>query len=201
MDVYVHIIDDDAAMLRLLKELLESVRIEVKTYQSAQDFISSIEQVEQGCILSDIRMPRMSGVELQQEIHKMGINIPIIFLTGYADVQTAVEAMQNEAFDFIEKPFNNQNLINRVQQALKYSETLFEEQKIKRKNLHKFNNLTSREKEVFKRIVKGEVNKVIAHKLDISVKTVEVHRSRVITKFQASGLVDLIEINNILQGH
>ena len=194
----VHIIDDDLGMRRLLKELMESVGLNVKTYSSAEDFISTKNNTIIGCIISDVRMPKMSGVELQQKNIEMGVNFPIIFLTGFGDIKMAVTAMQKEAFDFIEKPFNNQYLIDRVQQAIAVSEKNYTEEVSKVKNLSKFECLTKREKEVFDLIVKGETNKSIAYKLDISIKTVEVHRSKIMKKYNASGLASLIGLNDSL---
>lgn len=200
MKPIVHIIDDDQSMLKLLRALMESVKLDVKTYSSAQEFLSKEEGEIFGCILCDIRMPEISGLELQDKINKLGTNAPIIFLTGYADVSIAVESMKKGAFNFIEKPFNNQQLIECVQKAITQSMQLNKEQKTKAVNIKKYNSLTKREAEVFKFIALGEVNKVTAHKLGISVKTVEVHRSKIMSKFNATGLVDLIKINNSING-
>ena len=197
----VHIIDDDSMLLKFLKELLDSVQLDVKTYHSAHDFLSQQKADSPGCILLDIRMPKMSGVELQQEINARGLDLPIIFLTGHGDVQMAVNAMRENAFDFIEKPFNNQHLIDRVQKALELSEMSYKQKNANLSLSQKYNNLSSREKDVFKLIVSGETNKSMAHSLNISIKTVEVHRSRVMTKLNASGLAELIKVERSIPTH
>ena len=188
----IFIIDDDEAVRDGLKWLVESVDLKVVTYVSAQEFLERYEPGPPGCLLLDIRMPGMSGLALQQVLKSRSFNLPIIILTGHGNVQMAVEAMKAGAFDFIEKPFQNQRLLDRIHDAIDESicRNVDNEKRVEAMKLLEL--LTPREHQVLNMVVAGETNKAIAYRLDISEKTVEVHRAKVMEKLGAGSLADLI---------
>jgi two-component system response regulator FixJ len=190
----VFVVDDDQAVRRFLCGLIASVDIPVESYASAQDFLDSYEPGRPGCLLLDIRMPGMSGLELQQELDRRAIDLPVIILTGHGNVQVAVNAMKAGAIDFIEKPFNNELLLDRVQRALsegvKAREVRLGQEAIK----ERMARLTPRERQVLERVIAGDTNKSVARRLGISEKTVELHRSRVMEKMQAGSLAALVKM-------
>ena len=148
-----------------------------------------------GCLVLDIRMPGLGGLELQEELIKRGNTLPIIFITGHGDVPMAVEAMQKGAVDFIQKPFRDQELLDRVREALATDEERREEQQLHAKVNERLSRLTNREREVFDLVVTGKPNKVIAYELGVSQRTVEIHRARVMEKMQARSLADLVKMH------
>jgi two-component system response regulator FixJ len=190
----IFVVDDDAAVRDALKLLLRSVGHAVETFGSAQEFLDAYGEDRAGCLVLDIRMPGMSGLELQQKLNEKHSILPIIFITGHGDVPMAVEAMQAGAVDFIQKPFRDQDLIDRINQALeKYSSNraaLGERNDIRRR----LETLTPREREVLDLVVHGKANKVIAGDLKLSQRTVEIHRARVMEKMQASSLAHLVRM-------
>jgi two-component system, LuxR family, response regulator FixJ len=190
----IFIVDDDAAVRDALKLLLRSVGQAVETYGSAQEFLDAYAEDRPGCLVLDIRMPGMSGLELQQKLNERHSIIPIIFITGHGDVPMAVEAMQAGAVDFIQKPFRDQDLIDRINQALEKDSSnraaLGERNDIRRR----LETLTPREREVLDLVVHGKANKVIAGDLKLSQRTVEIHRARVMEKMQASSLAHLVRM-------
>jgi FixJ family two-component response regulator len=195
----VFVVDDDKAVRRFLRGLIASVGLKVETYASAQEFLDACEPSRPGCLLLDIRMPGMSGLELQKELESRNIRIPIIILTGHGDVQVAVHAMKAGAVDFIEKPFNNELLLDRIQQAVAES-VQADITRVKRDEIaHRMELLTPREHQVLDRIAAGETNKAIARRLDISERTVEIHRARVMEKMQAKSLADLVKMVTMLE--
>ena len=190
----VFIVDDDAAVRRFLRGLIESVNLRAEVYDSAQAFLDSYTPGQIGCLLLDIRMPGMSGLELQEELSRRTIDLPIIILTGHGDVQIAVLAMKAGAVDFIEKPFNNELLLDSVQRAVG-AHVEADHQRAEHDQIIKLVNwLTPREREVLHHLVDGKTNKGIARALEISEKTVEKHRSRVMEKMQARSLASLIKM-------
>ncbi len=193
-NLMVFIVDDDDAVRDSLEELMASVALRVKTFSSAQTFLNSYRTDDGGCLVLDIRMPGMSGLELQDVLRKQGIHLPIIFITGHGDVPMAVEAMQQGAFDFIQKPFRDQDLLDRIKRALDQYEQARKTQEDKRRILERINNLTIREREVMEQIVAGKANKVIAFDLDISRRTVEIHRARVMEKMDARTFAELVRM-------
>lgn len=199
VDPLVHIVDDDEAVRHFLRELMSSVGLEVQTYESAPMFLDTFDPDRPGCILLDIRMPGMSGLELQQALVERGVKLPVIILTGHGDVQVAVHAMKSGALDFIEKPFNNEILLIRVQKAVAGSVEKCEEQSTHDEIRGKFDLLTKREQQVFQRVAEGETNKSIARHFDISEKTVENHRAKVMEKMQAESLASLVRMMLILE--
>ncbi|NLG76189.1 MAG: response regulator transcription factor [Xanthomonadaceae bacterium] len=190
----IFIVDDDAAVRDALKLLLRSVGQAVETFGSAQEFLDAYSEDRPGCLVLDIRMPGMSGLELQQKLNERHSILPIIFITGHGDVPMAVEAMQAGAVDFIQKPFRDQDLIDRINQALEKDSSnraaLGERNDIRRR----LDTLTPREREVLDLVVHGKANKVIAGDLKLSQRTVEIHRARVMEKMQASSLAHLVRM-------
>jgi two-component system response regulator FixJ len=190
----IFIVDDDAAVRDALKLLLRSVGQAVETFASAQEFLDAYSEDRPGCLVLDIRMPGMSGLELQQKLNEKHSILPIIFITGHGDVPMAVEAMQAGAVDFIQKPFRDQDLIDRINQALEKDSAnraaLGERNDIRRR----LETLTPREREVLDLVVNGKANKVIAGDLKLSQRTVEIHRARVMEKMQASSLAHLVRM-------
>jgi two-component system, LuxR family, response regulator FixJ len=190
----IFVVDDDTAVRDALKLLLRSVGQAVETFGSAQEFLDAYCEDRPGCLVLDIRMPGMSGLELQQKLNEKHSILPIIFITGHGDVPMAVEAMQAGAVDFIQKPFRDQDLIDRINQALEKDTSnraaLGERNDIRRR----LETLTPREREVLDLVVHGKANKVIAGDLKLSQRTVEIHRARVMEKMQASSLAHLVRM-------
>lgn len=194
----VFVVDDDEAVRHFLRGLIVSVNLRVQAYASAQEFLEAYQQGSPGCLVLDIRMPGMSGLELQQELNARGIDLPIIVLTGHGSVQVAVHAMKAGAIDFIEKPFNNELLLDRVQKAVAKSVNAYEDRLKQDEILRRQNSLTPREHQVLDLVVAGESNKRIARRLQISDKTVEIHRANVMEKMQARSLADLVKMVSTL---
>ena len=190
----VFVVDDDEAVRRFLNGLIASVGLKVETYASAQEFLDAHEPGRPGCLLLDIRMPGMSGLELQKVLVERNIRIPVIILTGHGDVQVAVHAMKAGAVDFIEKPFNNELLLDRIQKAVAES-VQADTSRVKRVEIaRRMDLLTPREHQVLDMVADGKTNKAIARRLDISEKTVEIHRAHVMEKMQAKSLADLVKM-------
>lgn len=191
----VHIVDDDDAVRKSLQMLFRTVGIDAVVYTSGDEFLRDFDDASEGCILLDIRMPGMSGLEVQKQLCDRGNNLPIIFITGHGDVPMAVEAMQLGAFDFVQKPFRDQDLMDSVSQALSVSEEHHEEVVQKQGIAQRYESLTPREKEVMACVVKGQANKVIAMDRNVSQRTVEIHRARVMEKMEARSLADLVRMS------
>ncbi len=190
----VFVVDDDSAVLSSLKLLLKSVGMNTETYLSAQEFLDSYDPDRPGCLVLDIRMPGMSGLELQEMLQKKKIEVPIIFITGHGDVQMAVHTLKKGAIDFIEKPFNDQVLLDRIQKALAEVNQIRQKQ-IERKTVERnLASLTSREREVMDLVIAGKLNKVIARQLELSQKTVEFHRANVMKKMKVDSVAELVAI-------
>ena len=190
----VFVVDDDHAVRRFLCGLIASVDIPVESYASARDFLENCQHGRAGCLLLDIRMPGMSGLELQQELDRRSIDLPVIILTGHGNVQVAVNAMKAGAIDFIEKPFNNDLLLDRIQRALSDS-VRAREVRLEREALEvRLSRLTPREQQILERVIAGDTNKGVARRLGISEKTVELHRSRVMEKMRAGSLAALVKM-------
>ncbi|MEZ6197825.1 MAG: response regulator transcription factor [Planctomycetota bacterium] len=190
----VHVVDDDPAMRDSIRFLLESVGLPVVCFDSAESFLSACDQDVRGCVILDVRMPGMSGMQLHARLRERDFRIPVIIVTAHSDVPMAVAAMRSGAFDLIEKPFSDQVLIDRVREALEHDaeehRAILAESDI-RAHLE---SLSPREREVMDFVVGGCLNKQIATKLDLSIKTVEVHRSRVMQKMEARSLADLVRM-------
>lgn len=190
----IHIVDDDEAMRKSLSMLIKSIGMNSETYASAEEFLEKFSPSEPCCILIDVRMPGMSGLDLQTHLPEHNISSPVIVMTGYGDIPTAVEAMKGGAIDFIEKPFEHDALIRTIQLCLQFP--VFPHSQIERhKYIKDLDTLTPREQEVFRLLVEGKINKVIAGELNLSVRTVEAHRANIMDKLNAHSLSDLVKIS------
>jgi two-component system response regulator FixJ len=192
----VFIIDDDEGIRDGLEMLLESMGQESRSFASGHDFLVAYEANMTGCLILDIRMPKMSGLEVQRKLKKLNCLIPIIFITGHGDIPMAVEAMRLGAIDFIRKPFNEHHLLERINEALEIDDIQDKQinNKHRDKYKHKIDLLSAREREVFDRVTDGSMNKVIAADFGISERTVEVHRSHVMEKLEVRTLAELVRI-------
>ena len=191
----VFIVDDDLAVARSLRWLIESVQLKVETFASAQAFLDGYDAAKSGCLVLDVRMPGMSGIELQERLTAQRIRVPIIFITGHGDVQMAVRAVQAGAFDFIEKPFNDQDLLDRMQRAISFDAERRERDSLRDQLSALVASLTPREREVMDLVVAGMSNKAVANTLGLSAKTVEVHRAKVMEKMNARSVSDLVRMS------
>jgi two-component system, LuxR family, response regulator FixJ len=190
----VFVVDDDEGVRNSLRFLLKSVGLASRTLSSASEFLDSYKPSQPGCLVLDVRMPGMSGLELQQQLNLRGATIPVIFITGHGDVPMAVEAMQHGAFDFLQKPFRDQELIDRIQRALERdarSRTVLAQHARIRQRIE---SLTPREREVLTLMTKGKPNKVMAAELGVSQRTIEIHRARVMEKTAAASLAQLVRM-------
>ncbi len=190
----VYIVDDDDAVRNSLRLLLKSVGLTAVALPTAQEFLSTYDPQQPGCLILDVRMPGMSGRELQQQLNVRGAVIPVIFITGHGDIPMAVEAMQHGAFDFLQKPFRDQDLIDRIQRALAKDRTNRAELTERSRVRERFESLTPREREVLALVTSGKPNKVMAAELGVSQRTVEIHRARVMEKMHASSLAQLVRM-------
>ncbi len=190
----VFVVDDDQAMRNSLQWLIESVGMQVEVYASADDFLSNYYPGRAGCLLLDVRMPGMSGLDLQERFVRQHIRIPIIIITGHGDVPMAVRAMKAGATDFIEKPFNDELLLDSLRNALELDAKQRQVQEQRSEIAARLGQLTPRELEVMGMVTDGRSNKEIANGLDVSAKTVEAHRARVMEKMQAHSLAELVKM-------
>lgn len=187
----VFIVDDDDAFRDSLSWLLESTPFNILTFASGEAFLQSYNG-DPGCLLLDIRMPGISGLALQQEMIRRKIKIPTLILTGHGDIPVAVSAIKNGALNFIEKPFDDQVLLEHIDKAMVYARQWHQAQSQQHQLDERWDSLSKREKQVMQLVVSGLANKLVAEKLDISPKTVEVHRARVMAKMDADSLADLV---------
>ena len=190
----VFVVDDDEGVRNSLRFLLKSVDLTTRALASANEFLETYKPNQPGCLILDVRMPGMSGLELQQQLNVRGAVIPVIFITGHGDIPMAVEAMQQGAFDFLQKPFRDQDLIDRIQRALERDSrsraALAQHVKIR----ERLESLTPREREVMVLMTRGKANKVMAADLGVSQRTVEIHRARVMEKSGAASLAQLVRM-------
>jgi RNA polymerase sigma factor (sigma-70 family) len=190
----VHVVDDDDAVRKAMCMLFRSDGLSTADYAAPDEFLDAVESSMTGCIVLDIRMPGMDGLDLQQRLQEREITMPVIFLTGHADVPKAVRAMKQGAVDFLEKPFDDEHLLTRVQYALAKG-ALQKHRKAERDQMaQRLEQLTPREREALNLIVAGRTNKEIADQLHISARTVEVHRARLMKKLEAESLSDLVRM-------
>jgi len=190
----VHIVDDDAAVRDSLSLLLRTVGLPSRTYASADEFLVAYMPEEVSCLVADIRMPGLSGLELQQELLERHADVPIIFITGHGDVPMAVNAMKSGALDFIQKPFRDQDLLDRIHHALQQAKAARNARLETTTIQERFSALTPREREVMDKVVSGCANKVIAMDLGVSQRTVELHRARVMQKIGVRSLAELVRL-------
>jgi FixJ family two-component response regulator len=193
-EITVFVVDDDRAVRESLALLVQSVGLEVETFAGAGEFLDAYSPDRRGCLITDIRMPGMSGLELQERLTADGYHIPVIVLTGFGDVPAAVRALKGGAVDFVEKPFNPQALLDLVQQAIVKDIELREQAAREADIAERMALLTPREQEVMALVVAGKANKVVAIDLSISERTVELHRGRIMKKMQARSLAELMRI-------
>jgi two-component system response regulator FixJ len=194
LDSTVFVVDDDDAMCRLIQNLVESIGLKARLFGSAQLFIEQFDPTLPGCLVSDVRMPGMSGVELQELLVQKGSLLPVILVTAHADVPLAVRAMKSHAVDVLEKPFKLQDLLDRIQHALRIDAERRQEHAKKTGASSRVAQLSERERQVMKMVVTGLANKQIAHRLDLSEKTIEAHRSHVMKKLGVSSLAELVRL-------
>lgn len=190
----VHVIDDDEAIRASLGLVLEMADLLNRTYPSAQDFLELSEPLEGGCVVTDVRMPGMSGIELVRRLRERGDTVPVIVITGHGDVPLAVEAMRAGAVDFIEKPFEHEMLLASIRSALNAQAKTDHDLAERRRFEQMLSGLSGRERDVLRGVIAGKLNKVIAYELGISPRTVEVYRANVMSKTGASGLSELVRI-------
>ena len=190
----VFVVDDDDGVRNSLRLLFKSVGMPVIVYPSPQDFLAGYRAAQPGCLVLDVRMPEMTGLELQQELNRRGAAIPVIFISGHGDIPMAVEALHAGASDFLQKPFREQDLLDRVRSA-------FDKDASNRRQLGelgriraRLESLTERELEVLTLVTAGKLNKVIAAELGLSARTVEIHRARVMEKMEAPSLAQLVRM-------
>jgi FixJ family two-component response regulator len=191
----VYIVDDDPSIRYAMQALMAAVNLPHEVFASADEFLQGESQRRAGCLVLDIRMPGLGGLELQQELIARGNALPVIFITGHGDVPMAVEAMQKGAVDFIQKPFRDQELLDRIRDALTTDKRLRAELERQANVAQRLDKLTRREHEVFDLVVTGKPNKLIAYELGVSQRTVEIHRARVMEKMQAKSLADLVRMH------
>lgn len=190
----VYVVDDDQAVRDSLRWLIESVDLCVKTFSNGQELLDNFEESEISCLVLDVRMPGISGLDLQQRLQKTGSKVPVIIVTGHADVPMAIQAMKAGAFDFIEKPYSDQLLLERIQCAIEQDDCFKKQQVINNEINQRIDSLTPRELEVMGLVVSGHSNKSIAKELGVSIKTVEVHRGNLMSKMLAKSLSELVRL-------
>ena len=190
----VFIVDDDEAVCDSLQLLLRTVGIPSRTFRSAADFLAEYRSDEPGCLILDLRMPGMSGLELQERLHQMGSLLPVIFVSGHGSVDSAVHAMRAGAVDFLQKPFDDQEVLDVIQRTLQRVAASRRSLEERGRMEERRRRLTPREREVMTRVVQGQANKVIAIELGVSERTVEIHRSRVMQKMEADSLPHLVRM-------
>jgi two-component system response regulator FixJ len=192
----VFLVDDDASARKSLKFLVESIGLNVEAYDSAVEYLESYDPDKAGCLVLDVRMPRMSGLELQQKLADSGIHIPIIFVSGHADIGMASRAFRCGAFDFVEKPVNNQELLERIQQAIDRDACWRKEARQGDEVQARLERLTPREREVLELILDGKSIKQLAFHFEISIQTAAKHRSRILDKMRVQNDVELVRMVN-----
>jgi two-component system, LuxR family, response regulator FixJ len=193
-DVAVHVVDDDVAVRKSLAFLLASEGLPVRLHESALAFLEEVLSAEAGCIVTDVRMPGIDGIELIRRLKERGITLPVIVITGHADVPMAVEAMKEGAIDFLEKPFGDEVFLTTVREALSRHEKSSHQDAQVAQIQARFEALSERERQVLDGLVAGKANKVIAYDLGISPRTVEIYRANVMAKMQARSLSELVRL-------
>ncbi|HSD84685.1 MAG TPA: response regulator FixJ [Anaerolineae bacterium] len=190
----VHVVDDDEAMRDSMAFLLRAENFQVQTYADATDFLEALPQIKAGCVVTDVRMPGMSGIELLQRLRELKVSLPVIVVSGHGDVPLAVEAMKTGALDFIEKPFDDEVFLRAVRMALSAHAVDSQRDAQKATINSRLESLSNREREVLEGLVAGHPNKTIAFDLGISPRTVEIYRANVMEKMQAGSLSDLVRM-------
>ncbi len=196
----VHVVDDDEAMRDSLKWLLESRGLKVELYASGEEFLQAFDNGFCGCLVLDVRMPGISGLDLYEQLRERACTLPVIYITGHGDVPMAVSALKKGATDFIEKPFNDQDMLGLIESCMEQDRAAAARRAESASVAQRLDSLTQRENEVLGLVVGGKLNKQIADELGISIKTVEVHRSRVMQKMGANSVAELVQLTLKRQG-
>lgn len=194
LDPLVFVVDDDGEVTTQIEQLLETVGLKTQIHHSAREFLDSYQPDQPGCIVLDIRMPGMSGMELQAKLVAESIALPIVFLTGYGDVPMAVKAMKMGAVSFIEKPFRNQVLVDAIHEAMATAGKVRRQQQERNRVEEKLAKLTKRERQIMEILLTGKTTKTVAAKLGISRKTVDYHRARIIYKMRVGSLLEIAQM-------
>lgn len=190
----VYLVDDNAEFSEFIRQLLKSVGLPLRNFSTAAEFLEQYDSEAVGCLVLDVRLPGMSGLELQQRLREMGSDMPVLLISGFADVPTAVRAIKACAIDFLEKPFNDQVFLDRVQQGIAEHVERRQKRAQDQEVLTRIARLTPREKEVMELLVSGMSNQTIAKQLDISRKTLDIHRGKVLQKMEVDTVTDLVRI-------
>lgn len=190
----VHVVDDSAAVRDSIGFLVSQVGLKCKAYASASEFLDIVDENTRGCLVLDVRMPGMSGLDLQDVLRERGIKLPVVIITGHGDVPITVRAMKAGAVEFLQKPFNDQDLLDTINTSLDTYGKIWEEEDHSRRVQEMIAGLTPREREVLARLGKGRPNKVIAYEMDLSVRTVEGYRASIMSKLSARTIGELMEI-------
>jgi len=198
-EMLVHVVDDDPAVRDSLSFLLETANIATRSYDSAPALLARADRLEPGCILTDVRMPEMNGLEMVRRLTERGVRHPVIVMTGHADVPLAIEAMRAGVKDFIEKPFDDEALLSSIRSALAEGAEAHEQEGQGIELRARLDSLSARERQVLDGLVLGQANKVIAYDLELSPRTVEVYRANVMTKMQARSLSELVRMSMVAQ--
>lgn len=193
-EAFAHVIDDDPAMRDSLQFLFDSAGIPVRAYESAVAFLDGLDERTEGCVVTDVRMPQMSGLDLLRELQARGSPLPVVVITGHGDVPLAIEAMKAGARDFLEKPFDDERLLRVVREALAAASAGRCEREQQAAVRERLGKLSHRERQVLRRLVEGQLNKTIAWELGISPRTVEVYRAKLMAKMEAPAFADLVRM-------
>jgi len=188
-----YVVDDDESIRTLWRWLMESNGIAVRTFATAAEFIESYRNGDAGCLVLDLKLPGMSGLELQEYLNRRDIEIPIVFVTGHGDVPAAVSAIKGGAIDFIQKPFSHREVLSIIEKAFQRDAEIRERRTRRSHIAGRLATLTEREQEVLRRVIEGKPNKIIASELDISMKTVEFHRAKVMEKMGVTSVAELVQ--------
>ncbi len=199
MEPVIYVVDDDQAVRSSLQALVQSVGFKSRVYNSAQSFLDDYDGVSPGCVVLDVRMRGISGLDLQEELANKGITLPIIIVTGHGDIPMAVRAMRAGALDFIEKPYRDQELLDRIQQGIEADVRHRKDAAARTIIQERLDNLTAREQDVLNLVMRGMINKQIASELGISLRAVESHRARVMERMQAGSVAELVQMVVIAQ--